>query len=111
MRKRQPAVAGALYRLRRWSLSQDPSITFYTCARPGRKVSATDPIPDSVVEAWVENLERLGPRPALISLLGRKPRGASEYSFYSFHGGFDCAQGAASTPSFGEWLQCRVPDI
>jgi hypothetical protein len=42
----------------------------------------------------------------IISLLGRKhgPAGVSEFSFYSFCGGFDVESERAGKPTFQEWL-------
>ena len=68
-------------------------------------------MPDKVAREWVLRVTALGPHPAIISLLGRKPDGMSEYSFYSFFGGFDEANDFPRTPSFGEWLTAIDPDI
>jgi hypothetical protein len=45
-----------------------------------------------------------GPKTAIVSLLGRKPDGLSEFSFYSFYGGFDLPSDNPGRPSFLEWL-------
>lgn len=51
---------------------------------------------------WVLGLP--GPKTAIVSLLGRKPDGLSEFSFYSFYGGFDLPSDDPVRPSFQEWL-------
>ena len=51
---------------------------------------------------WVFGLP--GPSTAIVSLLGRKPDGLSEFAFYSFYGGFDLAQKQPGCLSFREWL-------
>ena len=92
------------YMLRRWRIGV-PSKYFFTCARPGRTghaASKNTPVPDSEVHRWVLGLP--GPNTAIVSLLGRKPDGKSEFSFYSFYGGFDRRSDRASALSFQEWL-------
>jgi hypothetical protein len=93
------------YKKRRWrKRSSQESIAFFTCARPGRSVDKTKPVPDKTVHQWVNNLP--GPPTAIISLLGRKPppRGTSEFSFYTFHGRGDTVHERRGKPSWQEWL-------
>lgn len=99
------------YRLRRWRLGQGPSATyFFTCARPGRELGkSVSPIRDEVVDKWVHGLPK--PNTAIVSLLGRKPDGLSEYSFYSFCGASDDAIERRGRPTFQEWLQQRHRDL
>jgi hypothetical protein len=52
-------------------------------------------VPDTIVDLWVRNLP--GPKTAIVSLLGAKPDGTSEFSFYSFCG----------RESFQDWLDKR----
>lgn len=59
-------------------------------------------VTDNVVHRWVLGLP--GPKTAIVSLLGRKPDGLSEFSFYSFTGGFDRQSAEARRLSFREWL-------
>jgi hypothetical protein len=59
-------------------------------------------VPDNLVRGWVLGLP--GPNTAIISLLGRKPDGTSEFSFYSFRGGFDLPSEQTSRLSFQQWL-------
>ena len=51
-----------------------------------------------------------GDAPAIVSLLGKKPNGTSEFSFYPFHGGFDDPGTQRGRPSFQEWLKKNYPD-
>lgn len=98
------------YRLRRWRSSSSPErIRFFTCARPGRSgrdESRFDRVADDVVHLWVRGLPD-GEEAVIVSLLGRKngPDGMSEFSFYSFHGGWDLPVERRGRPSFEEWLQ------
>jgi hypothetical protein len=94
------------YLRKRWRMGVSPNAQyFFTCARPGR---TGDPatkhgrVPDDLVHRWVLGLP--SPNTAILSLLGRKPDGLSEYSFYSFHGGFDSPSECGNRPSLQEWL-------
>lgn len=92
------------YMLKRWRTGAPPSCGyFFTCARPGRTGNSASKhahVSDDVVHRWVLGLP--GPKPAIVSLLGRKPDGTSEFSFYSFYGGLD--HPSDSRPSFQQWL-------
>ena len=94
------------YMLKRWRLATRPQpLWFFTCARPGRTknpASKTSPVPDDMVHRWVMGLP--GPRTAIVSLLGRKPDGTSEFLFYSFYGGFDLPSERPGCLSFQDWL-------
>src|SRR2546426_9699155 len=94
------------YMLKRWRLDTTAvPLWFFTYARPGRSgnpASKTAPVSDDLVHRWVLGLP--GPRTAIVSLLGRKPDGTSEFSFYSFRGGFDLASDRPGCLSFREWL-------
>jgi hypothetical protein len=94
------------YMLKRWRLdaTREP-LWFFTCARPGRngnQASKTASVSDDVVHRWVLGLP--GPHTAIVSLLGRKPDGTSEFSFYSFYGGFDLPADNPGRLSFQSWL-------
>ena len=92
--------------LRRWRTAKCPKSHFFTCARPGRTSNTATknrPVRDELVRRWVLGLP--GPKTAIISLLGRKPNGPSEFSFYSFYGGFDLPSDHSGSPSFQEWLE------
>ena len=97
------------YMLRRWRTTGPPeSHYFFTCARPGRtgkEESKHAPVPDDLVHRWVLGLPP-GPKTSIVSLLGCKPNGLSEFSFYSFYGGYDVPAEHAGCLSFREWLDC-----
>ena len=103
------------YKLRRWRLDAPTgSAHFFTCARPGRssrEESKTKPVDDNVVHRWVLGLPQ--PNTAIVSLLGRKhgPEGDSEFSFYSFCGGFDTSSEREGLPTFQEWLDQYHKDL
>jgi hypothetical protein len=94
------------YMLKRWRLDTQPQpLWFFTCARPGRTgnpASKTSSVSDDVVHRWVLGLPQ--PRTAIVSLLGRKPDGTSEFSFYSFYGGLDLPSDRPGCLSFQTWL-------
>lgn len=78
----------------------------YTCARPGRSKDADRDVPDELVRRWVCGLPG-GLDIVIISLLGRKPDGQSEFSFYSFYGFWDSPEERHGRLSFQEWLDRR----
>jgi hypothetical protein len=91
------------YRKRRWRRASDATrIAFFTCARPGRSKSKDQPVSDKTVHQWVNNLP--GPDTSIVSLLGDKPDGMSEFWFYSFYGGWDDPAEARGRLSFQAWL-------
>jgi hypothetical protein len=100
------------FRLRRWKAGAAfGSVCFFTCARPGRTgsvASKSASVPDDVAHRWVLGLP--GPRPAIVSLLGSKPGGPSEFSFYTFYGGFDSPASNVGKLSFQDWLNRCHPD-
>jgi hypothetical protein len=97
------------YRKRRWRHSTAPEqIAFFTCARPGRSLGSTQPVPDAIVHKWVNGLP--GPRTAIISLLGCKPDGKSEFSFYNFSGKDDTTSESRGKPPWQAWLDRHHPD-
>ncbi len=97
-------------KLKRWKpRSTSGVVQFFTCARPGRyraSKGSLDPVPDEVVDEWVQGLPGTA-EIAIVSLLGRKPDGRSEFSFYSFHGGWDAPEERRGRLSFQEWLNRR----
>jgi len=97
------------YKLRRWrrSSSFDP-VPLFTCGRPGRSKGNQGAVPDAVVDKWVHGLPG-GSTISVVSLLGRKPNGLSEYSFYSFCGTFETPAETKSRPPFQQWLEQRHP--
>jgi hypothetical protein len=91
------------YRKRRWRHNSAPEpIGFYTCARPGRSNGSAQPVPDAIVHRWVKGLP--GPHTTIISLLGHKPDGKSEFSYYNFSGKHDTQSEARGKPLFQDWL-------
>lgn len=77
------------YKLRRWKSKGAPGPGhFYTCARPGRSKEKDGVVPDNVVRKWVDGLP-ISEGVAIVSLLGRKPDGLSEFTFNSLYGGFE----------------------
>lgn len=97
------------YKLRRWRRkSSTDAVLFFTCARPGRSRSKSEPVPDAIVDKWVSGLP--SSRPAVIvSLLGRKPDGLSEFWFYSFAGVLETPVERNGRPLFEDWLNSRHP--
>ena len=92
------------YRLRRWNKrSSTDRLAFYTCARPGRSKGASDEVTDEMVYKWLQGLPR-GEKVAIVSLLGRKPDGMSEFSFYSFCGAWESPEERRRRPTFAEWI-------
>ena len=97
------------YRLRQWRIGDSPNpVYFFTCARPGRSTykykKKNNSVSDAIVSKWVCNLP--GPNAAIVSLLGRKPKNGnqSEFSFYTFCGGWDTASERRNKPPLQEWL-------
>ena len=97
------------YRLIRWKPKEPPFVgQFFTCARPGRSKDAKAKISDELVDIWVRGLPA-SQEVFIVSLLGRKPEpdNRSEFSFYSFRGGFDQPSDRPDCPTFQEWLNER----
>lgn len=75
----------------------------FTCARPGRSFGRTERVPDEMVDLWLNGLP-VADFHHLVSLLGEKEDGRSEYSFYSFRGTHERNRGK---PTFQQWLDAR----
>lgn len=72
------------YMMKRWRRKASPeAIPIYTCARPGRRLGPRGKVTDSEVMRWICGLPNHRPL-SIISLLGKKPDGTDEHSFYSF---------------------------
>lgn len=85
------------YMMKRWRRKSAPdAIPVYTRARPGRQLGSRSPVSDSEVLRWLDEMPKHKPL-SIISLLGRKPDGMDEHSFYSFR---DAA-------GFGRWLDAK----
>ena len=101
------------HKLRRWKKTGTAEqLNFYTCARPGRSKGKTGWVGDAVVSKWVLNLPG-APGTAIVSLLGRKPppRDQSEFSFYSFCGGWDTPDERRGKLTFQQWLTRFHPTL
>lgn len=91
------------HHFRRWrrGATSEP-IPIYTCGRPGRSLGPNGAVSDQTVKQWLRGLQTKLPaqRPlSILSLLGTKPDGTDEHSFYSFRT-FD---------GFVEWLAQNAP--
>lgn len=87
--------------LRRWDLRiAGIDYSFHTCARPGRSVGKHDAVDDVIVLEWAGGLPG-GRDVTVVSLLGEKPNGKNEYSFYSFF---------AKGLTFNDWLSKQEID-
>ncbi len=58
------------------------------------------------MDKWVNRLPG-GTKTTVVSLLGRKPNGLSEFSFYSFSGAIETPDERGKRPLFQEWLARR----
>ena len=89
------------WRWKRWKISPSSARTdFYTCARPGRSKGSKGKVPDRLLRDSVLGLPAAG-NVVVVSLLGHKPDGTSEFSFYSFFG---------RRQSFQQWLDREYPE-
>ena len=115
MLRRKPARSLELkprspYMLRRWKVKTPTGpASLFTCGRPGRGKSKTLPVADDMVHSWTLGLP--GPNTAIVSLLGNKLDGTSEYSFYSFRGGRDTEEERGNCQTFQEWLFTHHNDL
>lgn len=80
-----------------------PPGRLFTCARPGRSLGSRAAVTDDIVESWLDGLPEAD-TVHLVSLLGWKEDGRSEYSFYTFRGSDIRTDGR---PTFQEWLDSR----
>jgi hypothetical protein len=74
----------------------------FTCGRPGRSLGSTASVSDEIADCWVAGLPK-GNILNLVSLLGTKEDGKSEYRFYSFRGSHE----HSAKPTFQAWLDSR----
>ncbi len=79
-----------------------PVGALFTCGRPGRSVGRTVTVSDEIADCWVAGLPNANTL-HLVSLLGTKNDGSSEYRFYSFRGSHECSR----KPTFQAWLDRR----
>jgi len=77
----------------------------WTCGRPGRGVYGTEwkKIGDETVHMWVEGLPKAKVL-HIVSLLGKKPDGRSEFWYYSFRS----ERERGVKPTFQQWLDDNV---
>ena len=77
----------------------------YTAGRPGRGTPGYGrirrPVDDTIIDTWVAGLP--GEVLHIVSLLGQKTDGFSEYTYYPFR---SCLE-AGPKPTFQDWLQQR----
>lgn len=74
----------------------------FTCGRPGRSLGSAASVPDEITECWVAGLPSAD-AVHLVSMLGSKEDGRSEYSFYTFKGSHE----RSGKPTFQTWLDSR----
>lgn len=76
----------------------------FTCGRPGRATFGRDrrPVDNVTIDLWVKGLP-IAEVLHIVSLLGRKPDGFSEFGYYPFRS----AQEHGSKPTFQDWLDER----
>ena len=98
-----PLIMPEPHHFRRWKRAgTSEPIPVYTCGRPGRSLGSKGAVSDSTVKLWLRGLQTKLPqqRPlAILSLLGTKPDGTDEHSFYSFR----------TSDGFVEWLGQNAP--
>lgn len=96
----------------RWRLNGTDDLIFFTCARPGRTsapASRYADVSDDVVEAWSLRIAGYAPI-TVLSMLGSKDNGKSEFSFYTFWGDDD-PTAVGKRLSFGDVLAVVEPQI
>ena len=80
----------------------------FTCCRPGRYTDGfckeRKEVPEEVIRRWAERMPK-ATAVYLVSLLGKKKDGYSEFSYYPFRS--DKEKGGK--PTFQEWLDQRYP--
>lgn len=91
--------------LREWRVD---SGRLLTCGRPGRgKYSGSKKkIPIDVIDAWADGLLEAGCR-QIVSLLGWKAHGLSEFSYYPFRSCEEASDPTDPKSTFQEWLNAR----
>ena len=94
------------YGFRKWT-SGDACASqgrLFTCGRPGRATFERErtPVDIDTIDRWVEGLPT-ATVVHIVSLLGRKQDGFSEFSYYPFR----CSQEPGPEPTFQEWLDAR----
>ena len=104
------------FRLKRWKIQNlSPTAYFFTCARPGRlpgqnTKSKKKKVSDAIVSEWICGLPK--PKTVIVSLLGRKPKdNRSEFSVYTFCGGWDTDEERGNKPTLEEWISQKHKNL
>jgi len=76
----------------------------FTCGRPGRGTFGRKKrlIDDDTIDLWVKGLPKADTLD-IVSLLGKKPNGFSEFGYYPFRSSSE----AGTKPTFQQWLDER----
>ena len=76
----------------------------FTCGRPGRATFGTDrsPVHENTIDRWAMGLPE-AEVVHIVSLLGHKKGGFSEFGYYPFRSSKECEE----KPTFQEWLDQR----
>lgn len=94
------------YSLREWIplRASRREARLFTCGRPGRATFGTDKVlvDDKTIDQWVNGLLEANIL-HIISLLGQKPNGFSEFGYYPFRS----SKEPGAKPTFQEWLDER----
>jgi hypothetical protein len=93
--------------LREWKAPPDqPGLPgkLFTCGRPGRGTHgrAKVPVTETVIDQWASGLPKADVL-HVVSLLGHKTSGLSEFSYYPFR----AATEPGTKPTFEDWLNAR----
>jgi len=92
--------------LRKWSPpgGSRQGARLFTCGRPGRATYGAKRIhvDNATIDKWVNGLPKADVL-HIISLLGRKPDGFSEFGYYPFRS----SKESGTKPTFQEWLNER----
>ncbi len=93
--------------LREWKVPKGDSVVpgrLFTCGRPGRATHGREKVNvnDDIIDRWVNGLPSANPV-HIVSLLGHKTTGLSEFSYYPFRSALE----AGMKPTFEEWLNAR----
>jgi hypothetical protein len=79
-------------------------VRLFTCGRPGRATFGRQrtPISEETIDLWVSNLPKAETL-HIVSLLGQKTDGFSEFSYYPFRS----VKESGTKPTFEKWLNRR----
>ena len=79
----------------------------FTCGRPGRATFGREkrPVDEDLIDLWVQGLPEAEVLP-IISLLGQKTTGFSEFGYYPFRS----SEEVGTKPTFQEWLDSAMAD-